>query len=665
MKISISLKNLLLLNTLANVSVAYVSCSGLLSVPYQAAFIAGMAIAVFLGVTRSYRPSRVVLNIAAVGIAASAVMRITFNTVVETFTEAVMMMIVIKMLEDRRARDYLQIISMTALAVICSAIVAASEMMILQFFIISFLSGFELLLAAWFDRAPDAVLSSASAARFLGRSFSMWLTMLPFCLAVFFLTPRAAAVVMQMPGRGDQNSSLVGFSDTVALGSVGAIKMSDAVAFRAEMEPVEPQDLYWRGITLEVFTGNAWLPSRRGGGLVPSGDAGSPVTQSIVMEPSPNRWLFAIDIPVAVYGDGVMEAGEGVFRRVAGRGSASISRRFEYRAISIPSPTIEPSAEGIDAARLMGVPDNFSPSLRELAESLTSGADDADKPGIMMDYLSPPRFGYTLEDLPTSRRALEEFVLTGRMGNCEYFASAMAVMLRMSGVPSRLVAGYHGGVYNDGGGYYIVSQNNAHVWVEAWDDESNLWRRYDPTPAEGGGGASASGQQEYSRFSLYMDVLNYRISRMFTEYDSESQSEALYRIREILNNPGVTVAGLVKKLTDSPEQHKKIAGASLALVAAVCLLLSVKIFKNRRTTEENLLRGFQRAMMRHGYERRPSDGLEEFIYSIRRGPERDERLFRLALDFVTRFERRYFTDVSITGDEALYLMDVVNRISKL
>ena len=93
---------------------------------------------------------------------------------------------------------------------------------------------------------------------------------------------------------------------------------------------------------------------------------------------------------------------------------------------------------------------------------------------------------------------IEDFVRNHRTGHCEYFASAMTLMLRSQGIPSRMVVGYKGGELNTVGRYYIVPQLHAHAWVEAYlppdeiptgdldsieDREFGAWLRLDPTPS--------------------------------------------------------------------------------------------------------------------------------------------------------------------------------------
>ncbi|GAA4438754.1 DUF3488 and transglutaminase-like domain-containing protein [Bremerella cremea] len=91
---------------------------------------------------------------------------------------------------------------------------------------------------------------------------------------------------------------------------------------------------------------------------------------------------------------------------------------------------------------------------------------------------------------------IEDFVVNHRTGHCEFFASALAIMLRSQGIPARVVVGYKGGEFNSIGGYYAVKQKHAHAWVECFmppdqlplgvdraDYPQGAWMRLDPTPA--------------------------------------------------------------------------------------------------------------------------------------------------------------------------------------
>jgi hypothetical protein len=91
-----------------------------------------------------------------------------------------------------------------------------------------------------------------------------------------------------------------------------------------------------------------------------------------------------------------------------------------------------------------------------------------------------------------------DFLFNTREGHCEYFASAMVLMLRSRRVPARLVNGFQMGEYNEAADFYTVRQSDAHSWVEVYfprRDQNGVWVAFDPTPAAGlsvyGGGLAA------------------------------------------------------------------------------------------------------------------------------------------------------------------------------
>ena len=124
---------------------------------------------------------------------------------------------------------------------------------------------------------------------------------------------------------------------------------------------------------------------------------------------------------------------------------------------------------------------------------------------------------------------LAHFLFETKAGHCEYFATAMAVMLRTLGIPSREVNGFLPGEYNDVGGDYIVRASDAHSWVEAYFPGSG-WVTFDPTPPSND---VASGL--LSRLALYVDwfqltwnewVINYDFSHQITLARNVGQASA-------------------------------------------------------------------------------------------------------------------------------------------
>ncbi len=139
---------------------------------------------------------------------------------------------------------------------------------------------------------------------------------------------------------------------------------------------------------------------------------------------------------------------------------------------------------------------------------------------------------YTLDN-PSGRAAnpLEDFLDRTQAGHCEYFASAMALMLRARGVPARVVNGYRLGPWIAEGGYYRVSQDVAHSWVEYWDQ--GAWHVADPTPAAPP--TSAEGSAGLGLLSRWADTLRYRWDRYVVRFSDQDQQAGLGWLRDRLS----------------------------------------------------------------------------------------------------------------------------------
>ncbi|MDR1133634.1 MAG: DUF3488 and transglutaminase-like domain-containing protein, partial [Synergistaceae bacterium] len=488
-KRTVELKNLLLFNTACLGAVTLAACHDSIGTAYAALFLLAGSAAFCVDAFGLAHPSRFLMNAASVAVMLISAVRMRYDNFVIVFTEAILLMMAVKMFERKLSRDYIQIALMSSVTIVAAAVEATDGTYVYYCVIISVLAGFQLILSAWYARAPHSSLSLREVAQVAGRGMSIWAMMVPLCLLLFFAAPRARLTLGQISG-GRGRDSFTGFSEYLTLGSVKNIQEDDSLAFRAEMPHTAPKYLFWRGLVLDFFDGNAWRArSSRGERREQAEtDGAGVVKQEIFIENSRYMGaLFAMDVPVMVNAPGVMPRGDGVFVNANFR-----DRLRSYTALSVPSDSFKPSSGAIRRRDYLELPSGYGESIRNLTAEITRGVKDGDIPAEIMKYLSPPDFSYSLDDLPMSREPLEEFLFAARRGNCEYFAAAMTVMLRMAGIPARIVAGYHGGVYNESGGYYVVSQANAHVWVEAWDGDEKSWRRYDPTPDDESiqGGAS-------------------------------------------------------------------------------------------------------------------------------------------------------------------------------
>jgi len=164
----------------------------------------------------------------------------------------------------------------------------------------------------------------------------------------------------------------------------------------------------------------------------------------------------------------------------------------------------------------------------DLARRITAGArSDAERAARIESWLLG-NFRYSLHALDREvDDPLAYFLLEGRRGHCEYFASAMAVMLRAVWVPARIAVGYREGSYNSLTGWHVVRASDAHSWVEAWIDGRG-WTEYDPTPPD----PEHSAATLWDRMSLWSDALGVFWQEWVLGYDLDRQLSLAMQVDE-------------------------------------------------------------------------------------------------------------------------------------
>lgn len=311
--------------------------------------------------------------------------------------------------------------------------------------------------------------------------------------------------------REEEPRAITGFSEEVSLGDVGRIKSVPWPAFSARFAirglPARLPErlLYFRAVSLDTFDGRRWsrspeleeearrLATPDGSGFLPVRDAPPEVPagfrlvdQEYRLRAMSTAALFALDAPVAFEVGPelpfVLERGDHSFEA-----GGPHETGFTYRVRScVPSdPERRILVEDLPPegrARYLALPPG-SERVAELAASVAGEGEGLLKVRRAVAWLEA-HCSYTLlfVDRPKGR-PVEDFLFRGRTGHCEFFASAMAMLLRGAGVPSRLVVGYRGGQWFEEGAHYLLRQSDAHAWVEAWLPERG-WIRVDPTPAD-------------------------------------------------------------------------------------------------------------------------------------------------------------------------------------
>jgi transglutaminase-like putative cysteine protease len=135
-----------------------------------------------------------------------------------------------------------------------------------------------------------------------------------------------------------------------------------------------------------------------------------------------------------------------------------------------------------DPEPYLQLPTSLPPRIGELAKTVASGADNDLYRAIAIEQHLRNAYQFTFDTVIPSqgRIPLEAFLFATRRGHCEYFATAMAIMLRTQGIPSRLATGFSATNLNPLTGYYEVRGLDAHAWVEAYFPEHG-WVLFEPT----------------------------------------------------------------------------------------------------------------------------------------------------------------------------------------
>ena len=251
---------------------------------------------------------------------------------------------------------------------------------------------------------------------------------------------------------------------------------------------------YWRAGLYGAYTGQGWEPlptsaPAAAAGLPPDGAGRYQLGQHFEIVAVHGEQLFAVSQPISstdaasaglrgseVPGDGsTLLAGQ-----ASSYGVASLATRVseaELRAAGGDYPA------AIQAAYLQ-LPGELPARVRRLAEQIARGAATPyDRALRVQDYLRAT-YDYRLDvpPPPEGQDAVDYFLFTASAGYCNYFASAMAVMLRAVGVPARLATGYAMGEYDQERGAYRVPGSAAHAWVEVFFPDYG-WVEFEPTPA--------------------------------------------------------------------------------------------------------------------------------------------------------------------------------------
>ncbi len=521
---------------------------------------------------------------------------------------------------------------------------------------------------------------------------------------IFFALPRTGGAGFGNNSRG--LSGFTGFSDKVELGTIGQLKQSDEIVMRVVLDDAvveNKQPLRWRGVALDRFDNKVWSKSDNGKEpfIKLAGDflrfdkqANSEdviAIQTVYLEPIDSDVLFSLSRPFA--------AKQSKFQNIYRDTNGNITfPRTDYERISytIFSDRSVPSENKLKTdnelypieiqERYLQLPARYDARIAQFASDISGNYRTRyDKAKAIETHLQT-QFGYTLEMKATGDEPLADFLFNVREGHCEYFATAMAVMLRTQGIAARVVNGFQRGEFNETAGAYIVRQQDAHSWVEVYFPESDSWITFDPTPFAGQFNESEN-TGILGSFNKYVEALETMWVQYFVAYDNQEQRSLFRSVKngfvDFQSETSSWIKVAEKQISewwkevrgDKGLQASAIAvaygiGYILAAVLGILLLIwlyrkiiKLEFWKNwrdwlKKKNEATIIEFYERmqkVLAGRGFTREPHQTPLEFAFALKM-PE--------AVKITEKYNRVRFGEKNLSNDEAQEIEDWLKNLEE-
>ncbi|HTS58388.1 MAG TPA: DUF3488 and transglutaminase-like domain-containing protein [Terriglobales bacterium] len=452
------------------------------------------------------------------------------HTFLTSTVHLVLFVLVVRLFSARRDRDYYFLAVISFLMLLAASVLTVESTFLFAFAAFLLVGVVTFILMEMLSSSRRAnIVARPRGDSSIAKQLGLWLVLSAPAFVAFLLLG-GAVIFLLLPRISNSYLSeyavstgiATGFSDHVQLGQIGEIQQSSSLVMHIQVEGDQHGsfDLKWRGVTLNLFNGRSWSNPheqhfvRRAGDrflLNAAGDNREPprgahiLHYRVLMEPVASSVFFLAPTPLTLKGDyrviSTDEAG-GVFDPDP---EHPVNTYEASSNVAQPSPALLRTAAADYPPPILlndlQTPGSLDLRIVRLAEQVTSGANNNyDKAAALEQYLRT-HFTYSLKLSQTlARDPLANFLFERKQGHCEYFASAMAIMLRSLGIPARVVNGFRTGQFNDITSQYLVRASDAHSWVEAFFPGYG-WVSFDPTPS-----ALVPSRTAWGRMMLYLDA---------------------------------------------------------------------------------------------------------------------------------------------------------------
>ncbi|HFC29919.1 MAG TPA: DUF3488 domain-containing protein [Oceanospirillales bacterium] len=383
---------------------------------------------------------------------------------------------------------------------------------------------------------------------------------IPLAALFFIFFPRLGSPIWGSPDLFGQGKT--GMSDEMSPGSISQLFSDDSTAFRVDFFNQIPKknEMYWRGPVLWDFDGKTW----RKNNLARTNfqhrlreQTGLKVSYEIEIEPTGQHYLFALDyIAKKPTVSKLLSDNQLISPR-------KINQLSHYKAISvIKKYNNDEYLSSADFNRLKSFPPYYNPKTQQLMLGWKQqNLSTAQYIAKALNWFATDEFYYSYTPPRLQGDTIDEFLFGSKKGFCEHYASSFTIMMRMLGIPARVVTGYQGGVQNKD--YWLVKQSDAHAWSEVWI-KGKGWLRVDPTAAvsplriEKGSQALMSQQSRNwidsswtRKLGEQYDAIRYKWNKWVRDYNSLKQ-QAIFKFIGFEEQNGRSIAivlGLITLIT--------------------------------------------------------------------------------------------------------------------
>lgn len=560
------------------------------------------------------------------------------SNIVEPLVNMLVLLLAVRLVTEKSGRNLLQIFVLSTFVLAASSLLSLSAGYLVSLILLVGLVTFGLLLTSFYATDPFLCLNRKQWQSLLRTGAVLPIGSLLLMLFFFVILPRTQYPLWNFLNPGSK--SIAGFSEEVKPGSLANLDNSGAPAFRAVMTEIDPMELYWRGMVLNQTDGRNWSRTK-----FPPPDQlirteASAEPQIIFMEPRTDRYLPGLDLPGKVseikskrFTDGVFEA-----RLRLNRPSRFRVDSFRRSSLKLKNPK--------DIEFYLKTPAQVAPRVAQVADEISQEKDRAAKILATREFFNRQQLSYAARNLKLSDHPVDTFLFESKRGYCEYFASSFALLLRLSGVPTRLVGGYLGGRYNQLGGYYLVDEDMAHVWVEALDDE-NRWQRIDPSRLAINAGDAVTGltRISFAWSQAAADYLENAWNRLVITYDLQKQMSLI-----------LSTGTSLRKL--QPSLSSGTLWWVLGIILAITAVVISKKGKNHFNGQQRLLKKYRLSVCKSAGLKKLPQHLGLFkLAELSREP--------LCLEFAQIFGMAVYRDARLNRQQIAHLNKIIRQLGSI